>query len=285
MTGTGTVLPQDPWFVHAAHIESVTFEAPQVFTWHIRLDDAERHESFRARPGQFNMLYLPGLGESAISISGACGDGAVIPHTVRTAGTVTQALARLHPGDSLGIRGPFGSCWPMDCCEDHDVILVAGGIGLAPLRPVIHHILNERHRFRSVTLLCGSRAPAGLLYQGEYAEWRAGGLTVEATVDRTDDHWTGHVGVVTLLLERVPLPDARRTILLTCGPEVMMWYTIQTALRRGLTKDSLWVSLERNMNCATGLCGHCQFGPHFICKDGPVIRFDRVESILRLDDF
>ena len=161
---------------------------------------------------------------------------------------------------------------------------MAGGIGLAPLRSVIYEILSHRERFGNVTLLYGSRMPSGLLYTSEFEDWRSQGVAVKTTVDRADDTWEGNVGVVTLLLDRLPLSSPSESVLMTCGPEVMMWYTIQSALRLGLKPESVFVSLERNMNCAIGLCGHCQFGPEFLCKDGPVFRYDRVDSILRRDD-
>lgn len=230
------------------------------------------------------MIYLPGLGEVAISISGDPGKCGGVPHTIREAGIVTQALAALEEGSSIGLRGPFGSSWPMDLARGKDVILVAGGIGLAPLRPVIYSILADRESYGTVSILYGCRTPSRMLYTEEFDTWRAAKIAVKTTVDRTNDEWGGNVGVVTSLLDRLRLNDASQTILMTCGPEVMMWYTIQTALERGLLKESIFVSLERNMNCAIGLCGHCQFGPEFICKNGPVFRYDRVASILRIDD-
>ena len=207
-----------------------------------------------------------------------------MPHTIREAGSVTQALARLGDGATIGVRGPFGSSWPMDACRGKDVLLVAGGIGLAPLRPAIYELLANRDDFGELTLLYGARSPDWLLYPDAYEEWRNAGLDVQTTVDRAPVAWTGNVGVLTVLLDRLPLKHPDDTLLLTCGPEIMMWHTIQTALRRELAPESVYVSLERNMNCAIGLCGHCQFGPEFLCKDGPVFRYDRVSSILKVDD-
>jgi NAD(P)H-flavin reductase len=276
--------PENPWLAFTARIQQVRPETPGVATYNLVFDDPSLADGFSFRPGQFNMLYLPGLGEVAISISGDPSDYSTVPHTIREAGSVTQALARLGDGATIGVRGPFGSSWPMDACRGKDVLLVAGGIGLAPLRPAIYELLANRDDFGELTLLYGARSPDGLLYPDAYEEWRNAGLDVQTTVDRAPVAWTGNVGVVTVLLDRLPLKHPDDTLLLTCGPEIMMWHTIQTALRRELAPESVYVSLERNMNCAIGLCGHCQFGPEFLCKDGPVFRYDRVSSILKVDD-
>jgi NAD(P)H-flavin reductase len=298
--------PANPWLALPAIVEDVVDETPGVATYTIRLQDDEAARRFRFRPGQFNMLYLPGIGEIAISISGDPLALPCLPHTIREAGTVTRALAHLGRGAALGLRGPFGTSWPIDECAAKDVILVAGGIGLAPLRPTIYALLANRNRFGAITLLYGARTPDDLLYTSQFEGWRRQGLYVQTTVDRTTQAWQGHVrphpgsgrfhflhdgesaawtgnvGVVTLLLERLSLPSPHETVLMTCGPEVMMWYITQTARSRGLLDTNLWLSLERNMNCAVGLCGHCQFGPEFICKDGPVFRYDRIAPFLEV---
>ncbi len=284
MTSAAACSATDPWLAHSVTIDRVIPETPGVATYDFVFTDDNVGGRYSFLPGQFNMLYLPGVGEVAISISGNPADRSKLPHTIRVAGNVTQELARLGEGGSLGLRGPFGASWPLADCAGMDVVLVAGGIGLAPLRPAIYDLLANRDRYGRLTLLYGSRTPAGLLYTDEYEQWRARGLDIQTTVDRTTDHWKGNVGVVTTLLERLTLPRPENTALMTCGPEVMMWYTIQSARECGFRDDNLYVSLERNMNCAVGLCGHCQFGPEFICKDGPVFRYDRVTSILKVDD-
>lgn len=277
-------LPSDPWLSHSARIRQIIPETTAVATYDLVFEDPALAEGYAFRPGQFNMLYLPGVGEIAISISGDPAERSKIPHTIREAGNVTKALARLPAGASIGVRGPFGSWWPIEDCEAKDVILVAGGIGLAPLRPAIYSLLNNRDRYGGISLLYGARTPQERLYPDEYESWRQQGLDVQTIVDRSDGVWTGNVGVVTVLLDRLLIARPAETRLLTCGPEIMMWYSIQTALRRGLPPEAAYLSLERNMNCAIGLCGHCQYGPEFLCKDGPVFRYDRVASILKVDD-
>lgn len=285
MTLISTCPTLDPWLAHTVRLAEVTDEIQSVSTYHLEFVDPSAGEAFTFRPGQFNMLYLPGVGEAAISISSDPAQRGTIDHTVRIAGNVTGELARLKDGATFGLRGPFGSCWPVDECFGGDVIIVTGGIGLAPLRPAIYEFLNRRNDFGQLTLLYGARNPFGMLYTDEYRAWMSRGLDVNTTVDRASSGWDGNVGVVPQLLDRMPLPKPENTIVLCCGPEVMMWYTARSALGRGVPPDRIWVSLERNMNCAIGLCGHCQFGPTFVCKDGPVVRYDRVASLLRVEGF
>lgn len=284
MKPAATAHPHNPWLAHSVRIARMASAAPGVFTCDLTFEDVAVTAEYSYRPGQFNMLYLPGLGEIAISISGDPGLRDVVSHTIREGGNVTRALAQLPADSSIGMRGPFGSHWPVEDCVGQDVVIVAGGIGLAPLRPMVCHLLTHRDAYKNVTLIIGSREPSGLLYSEEYEDWRSGGIDIQVTVDRANSAWHGKIGMVTNVLDRIPLGDAKRTVLMTCGPEVMMWYTVQMALGRGLSAESIYVSLERNMNCAIGLCGHCQFGPKFVCKDGPIFRYDRVASILKIDD-
>ncbi len=273
----------DPWQAYAAVLEGIHRESPGIWTYRIRFQDSSVAADYSAKPGQFNMLYLPGIGEAAISLSGRSLADEPLIHTVRAVGNVTRALADAKVGFSLGIRGPFGSHWPLEQCMGKDVIVVAGGIGLAPLRPAIYEMMANRERFGRVSVLIGARSPADLLYHEEYANWEAAAIDVETTVDRAERDWAGNVGVVTLLINRLGILDSRQTVMLSCGPEVMMRYAIQAVRERGVPRTNLWLSLERNMNCAIGHCGHCQLGPHFICKDGPVLRYDQVADIMRVD--
>jgi NAD(P)H-flavin reductase len=223
------------------------------------------------------MLYVFGVGEAAISLCGDPAETETILHTIRAVGSVTGALERLQAGDALGLRGPFGSSWPLHEARGQDVVMVAGGIGLPPLRPVIHHLLRHRGDFRRIILLYGARTPADSLYGAEIEEWRRhDDVQILVTVDCGDRSWRGPVGVVTGLFAHCAF-EPRRTVGLTCGPEVMMRFTIREFLKRGVPEDRLFLSLERNMQCAVGFCGHCQFGPDFVCMDGPVFRYDRIK--------
>ena len=230
-------------------------------------------------PGQFNMLYVFGVGEVPISISGDpdCDDRLV--HTTRSVGLTTQAVNRLQPGDTVGVRGPFGSGWPLAEARGRDVVIIAGGLGLAPLRPAICYLLQRREDYGTISILCGARSPAEILYRRDLSLWREQHqLPVMVTVDFAERSWHGEVGVVTRLIARAPFV-AERAMALVCGPEIMMRYAIQELLGRGLGAEQIYLSMERNMQCALGFCGHCQFGPHFVCKDGPVLRYDRVEAL------
>ncbi|MFQ6026643.1 MAG: FAD/NAD(P)-binding protein, partial [Dehalococcoidia bacterium] len=215
-------------------------------------------------PGQFNMLYVFGVGEVPISISGDPSRRSLLVHTVRSAGAVTQALTKLKRGDTVGLRGPFGSAWPMTEAQENDVLIVSGGLGLAPLRPAIYSLLSNREKYGRVTLLYGARTPQDMLYSKELHDWRSRfDLEVEVTVDRAESGWRGHVGVVTGLIPKSSF-DPINTLAFVCGPEVMMRYTLLELQKQGLSPEHIYLSMERNMKCAIGFCGHCQFGPYFI---------------------
>jgi NAD(P)H-flavin reductase len=250
----------------------------------LELEPADGAEDVVFAPGQFNMLYLFGLGEVPISISSDPAAPRGLAHTVRAVGAITTALCRLRRGAVVGVRGPFGSAWPLDGLAGGDVVIVAGGIGLAPLRPVLCRLLADRDRYGRIALLYGARTPADLLYARDLARWRGRfDMQIEVSVDAaaSEAAWRGDVGVVTTLIPRAGF-DVAETTVLTCGPGVMMRFTIDALLQRGLTPDRIYLSMERNMKCAIGLCGHCQFGPTFVCKDGPVYRYDRIATLLKV---
>jgi len=231
-------------------------------------------------PGQFNMLYAYGIGEVPISISSDPDKTDRIVHTIRGVGPVSAALAKLKRGEPVGVRGPFGSAWPVQLAAGSDVLVIAGGIGLAPLRPALYRLIAERERYGRVALLYGARHPDELLYRRELDAWRsAPELQVRVTVDRAAQDWIGDVGVVTKLLSKVKY-DPVDTVAMICGPEVMIRFTAAALENYGVPRERIYVSLERNMKCAVGWCGHCQFGPHFVCRDGPVFSFDRVGGML-----
>jgi NAD(P)H-flavin reductase len=237
---------------------------------------------FAFEPGQFNMLSPFGIGESAISISGDPEDGTHLVHTVRRVGKVTEALARLRPGDWVGVRGPFGTGWPVQRCEQRDMVFLAGGLGLPPMRPAIYQVLKHRECFRRVKLIYGARTPADMVHVKELSEWRSRfDIDVLLTVDAADQKWHGSVGVVTRLIPRADFDEANATAFV-CGPEIMMRFGAAELVKRGIPKERIFVSMERSMKCGIGYCGHCQFGPYFVCKEGPVFRYDQIEQLMQV---
>jgi len=285
-TATQLVTPQAEILLNPqwAEITNITPEADGISTYWLRFRDSLEQQEFRFEPGQFNMLYLPGFGEAAISISSDPEDHEKLGHTIRFVGNVTRAVSRLKVGDVVGLRGPFGTYWPMQAMEGKDVFIACGGIGLPPLRPAIYHIIRNREKYGKVTLLYGARTSGDLMFPHEYDVWRKAGIDVEVTVDRSDANWNGRVGVVPMWFYQFRI-DPRKTAVLTCGPEVMIRFVIFEAMARRIPAESVYVSLERNMKCGQGSCGHCQMGPYFICKDGPVFRFDELQSFFNVEEF
>jgi NAD(P)H-flavin reductase len=230
-------------------------------------------------PGQFNMLYVYGVGEVPISVSGDPTKPRILVHTTRAVGTVTKAICSLKAGDALGVRGPFGKGWPTEEAVDNDVVIVAGGIGLAPLRPAIYHLLAHREKYGKIVLLYGARTPEDILYRRDLEKFRARfDLESLLTVDRATGSWRGSVGVVTSLIGRAPF-DSLNCVAMVCGPEIMMRFTVLELQKRGVREDNIYISMERNMKCGVGLCGHCQLGPTFVCKDGPVYNFRDMKGV------
>lgn len=236
------------------------------------------------RPGQFMMIYAFGVGEVPISVAGGDAVHNRLTHTVRAVGAVTEAICALEPGSSVGIRGPYGVGWPVDGAEGQDVVVAAGGIGLAPLRPVILHLLHNRDRYGAVAVLYGARTPEEMLYAQELRDWRSRfDVEVEVTVDRAGDDWHGDVGLVTNLLTRVEY-DADNVTAMVCGPEIMMKVVAREMMRSGVGAEQVFLSMERNMKCAIGYCGHCQYGPDFVCRDGPVFTFSAIRDRMRVNE-
>ena len=240
-------------------------------------------------PGQFTMLTVFGVGEVPISVSGADepqmeadGDGGVLVQTLRAVGAVTKALHDAEAGAVVGVRGPFGVGWDLATARGHDVLIVAGGLGLAPLRPVLRAVLAQRELYRRVSVLVGARTPADILYLDELEQ--ISNAYVAVTVDSPDDQWRGKVGVVTTLLAGVAF-DPEAAAAYVCGPELMMRFTADALVRRGVAADRIQLSLERNMHCGVGVCGHCQLGPLIVCRDGPVVTYDRVAPLLTVREF
>jgi NAD(P)H-flavin reductase len=259
-------------------IQRVHREIPDTFTLELEPEDGGDIPQFAT--GQFNMLYVFGVGEIPISISGDPAKRRPLVHTTRAVGTVSKAMRELKPDDVIGVRGPFGSSWPIKQAEGKDIVIAAGGIGLAPLRSVMYHIISHREKYGKAVLLYGARTPADILYRHELELWRAHfDLEVYVTVDRATGSWRGSVGVVTRLIPRAPF-DPQNTVALVCGPEIMMRFTAAELEKRGVVKENIYVSMERNMKCAIGMCGHCQYGPNFVCKDGPVFPYSQIQGLL-----
>lgn len=246
-------------------------------TFTVELAPVDNHHPNTFAAGQFNMLYVFGLGEIPISISGDPAEPDRLVHTTRAVGAVTRAMATLRIGDMIGVRGPFGTHWPLEALKGRDIVLVGGGIGLAPLRPALYQLVAQREQFGRVVLLYGARTPEDMLFRHELENWRSRfDLEVFVTVDRATGEWHGNVGVVTTLIPRAPF-EPRNAAALICGPEVMMRYAVQALQKRGVGATHTWLSMERNMKCGVAMCGHCQFGPHFVCRDGPVFRMDQIQ--------
>ncbi|HXJ86252.1 MAG TPA: FAD/NAD(P)-binding protein [Candidatus Binatia bacterium] len=259
-------------------IRDVAKETYDTFTLKLVPDEGSNHTRFQ--PGQFSMLWVFGVGELPISISGDPGEHDRLVYTVRSVGQATNALVTRTVGEAIGVRGPYGNGWPVQAARGHDVIVVAGGIGLAPLRPVIYEVLNHRKDYGRLVILYGARSPRDLLYRKELATWsRQKETQVLTSVDYGGMSWRGHVGVVTTLFKYARLKPAR-SVAMVCGPEIMMRFVTRELENYGLSRNDIYLSMERNMKCGIGFCGHCQFGPHFLCKEGPVFPYEQLRPLL-----
>ncbi len=274
MTSPAHPLAVDPMLPVAVRVASVSRETYDTCTLITEGTNGDGLPAFA--PGQFSMLYRYGVGEVPISISGDPGDANRLVYTIRAVGAVSTSLVNRRAGELIAMRGPFGSSWPVEQAKGGDVLVVAGGIGLAPLRPVIYHILRKREDYGRLTLLYGARSPKELLFSKEIKSWSAQPDTeVLVTVDTGGPTWRGRVGVVTKLFERIQLRP-ERLIAMTCGPEIMMRFVMRQLEARGIPDDKIYLSMELNMKCAVGFCGHCQMGPYFLCKDGPVFSYSQM---------
>lgn len=258
-------------------------DGPDVWTLDVE-PEGGRAGDLAFAPGQFNMLTAFGVGEVPISLSGdPAGTGRFV-HTIRAVGPVSQALAAMKAGTAIGVRGPFGAGWPLESADGRDVVVVAGGLGLAPLRPALYRLMASRERYGKIVLVYGARNPEGILYRHELERWRRRlDMEIEVTVDHATSDWRGHVGVVTTFVEKTDF-DPQQTTAFVCGPEVMMRFAIAALRHAGVDDAAIHLSMERNMKCAIGHCGHCQFGPAFVCRDGPVFGYDRIGPMLAVKE-
>lgn len=264
-----------------AVVTAVKKQTYDTITYTMAFKDPQKQQDYAFKPGQFNMISLLGMGEAPISISSCCGREETFDHTVRAVGDITRTMTVFEPGQLLGVRGPYGTGWPIEQAKGHDVLVVAGGIGLAPIRPMITHIFRNRKDYGSLEVLYGARTPEDMLFTDEFDEWCTHPQTsVLLTADNVADkrNWPHNVGVVTTLFEKMTTPPDN-TLVVMCGPEIMMKFSIFSALGVGFKPENIYVSLERRMKCGVCVCGHCQIGPNYVCQDGPVFPYNSVKHI------
>lgn len=269
------------YFIYPARITARRTETQGVYTFTMRLTDNETRRAYRFRAGQFNMLYAFGVGEVPISIVSDPDTPELLEHTIRVAGRVTTVMAQWKVGDIVGVRGPYGNGWPVEHARGRDVVVITGGVGCAPVAGFINYIFQRREQYGELHILHGVKTPNDLLYRERFDEWRRAPRTrVYLTTDRPDKSWHYHIGVVTELFDELNVrPSA---MVMMCGPEVMMRLAAHSLLSKGIPDDAIFLSMERRMECAAGLCGHCQYREHFVCKDGPVFSYRTVRQLFGL---
>ena len=270
---------------HEAEILERIQESPGLFTLRLKFTDPKIQDQFQFEPGQFNMLYLYGVGEVAISIVSDPKDPCILDHTIRSIGRVTQGIANLKAGDRIGVRGPYGRGWPMQQAEQRDVVVVTGGLGCAPVVSVINYIAHRRERFGHLNIVQGVKHSDDFIWRERFDEWRElPDSTVLLAADQGSALWPWHIGRVTDLFDNLNF-DPERVSVMMCGPEGMMHVVIKHMLGAGVGPRQLWLSMERNMQCAVGHCGHCQYGSQFICKDGPVFCYEQIAELFDVKGF
>jgi len=272
---------KDPYLSSIAEIVDVKRQSYDTKTYTICFLNDERRREFRATPGQFMMISVPGLGEAPFSLSSGPEKSDSFDTTIRAVGNVTGILDRYDVGARIGVRGPYGKGWPLEEAKGRDILIVAGGIGLAPLRPVLTTIQRNRNLFGNLEVLYGARTPADEMFVDEYEEWqRIEDTTLSLTVDSVPKGvtWPHRIGVVTTLFDDMRI-SPEDSIVMTCGPEIMMRFAARGLLARNFRRNQIYVSLERRMKCGMGHCGHCQIGPKFVCRDGPVFNYSDLEGL------
>ena len=275
----------DPYLPQEVYVAQRIQEAEGIVSLYLEFTDSDARHGYHFLPGQFNMLYCGG-GEAPISIVTDGGESKGYQHTIRMVGDVTRALGALKEGDSLGLRGPFGHGWPLKQLEGNDILVITGGIAVAPVVAAINEIVRNRNRYGRLIILQGVTHDLGHIFDDKYQEWSlAPNTQVCITSMQAGAGWRYRNGLVTALVEDIQLADTATTYALMCGPQPMMQATIEVLKRKGLNEDSLYVSMERNMQCGIGHCGHCQLGEKFICKDGPVFTYAQIRQALALETF
>lgn len=279
------MLRSDVAVPHVAEVVERRAESPTIFTLRLRFQQPEVHQAYRFMPGQFNMLYLHGVGEVPISIVSDPQDEHVYDHTIRIVGRVTRGLSKLQAGDTLGVRGPYGRGWPLVEAEGKDIIIATGGLGCAPVVSVINYVIRRRERYGRLVIMQGVKHAADLIWRQRYDEWKKLPDTqVLLTADQGGPGWPFRVGNIPVLFDEAHIVP-ERSLVMMCGPEGMMRAVIDDMLRRGLQEEALWLSMERNMHCGVGRCGHCQFGGKFVCQDGPVFNYPEIKPLLGVKGF
>jgi NAD(P)H-flavin reductase len=275
----------DPHTPHEAEIIERVQESPTIFSLRLRFTDPEVRSRYCFQPGQFNMVYLYGAGEVAISIVSDPEEPELLGHTIRAVGRITRGLAQLKPGDRLGVRGPYGRGWPMQTALGRDVVFITGGLGCAPVVGVIHYVLRRRDRFGKVIIIQGVKHSDDLIWRTQYEQWaQLPDMQVLLAADAAGPGWPWHIGRVTSLLDQTVFAPGHCLVMM-CGPEIMMRLTAQSLLQRGVPEQDIWLSMERNMQCAVGLCGHCQYGGKFVCKNGPVFAYPEIKALFAIPGF
>lgn len=275
----------NPYAPHEAIILERIQEAPNLFTIRLKLTDSEIQDAYEFQPGQFNMLYLYGVGEVAISIVSDPEDSHIIDHTIRVVGRVTHGMNNLKAGDRIGLRGPYGRGWPVQESKNSDIVVVTGGLGCAPVVSVINYIEQRREDYGRLNIVQGVKHTSDFIWKERYEHWRKLADTkVLLAADVGEALWPWHVGPVTSLFDQLEFNPDNVTVMM-CGPEGMMRVVCDHMLDKSVSAENLYLSMERNMQCAIGHCGHCQYGEKFICKDGPVFSYDRIRDLFETKGF
>lgn len=268
--------PYRPW---PARITSITDLTPTEKLFEFRIIDDRVREAFVHEPGQFAEVSIFGVGEVPISITSSPTKRGFIELCVRRTGSFTERLHNLQCGDIVGLRGPFGRGFPIEEMKGHDILLVAGGLGIAPLRSLINNIHDERSEFGKVTIVYGSKTPQEVMFRDQFEMWKhRTDFDLHLTVDHPDEGWDGEVGVVTKVFDHLDI-NPGNTFGATCGPPVMYRFVIEEMRKKGIGYDHIYVSFERHMKCGMGKCGHCQIGHQYVCIDGPVFNYWEAKNI------
>ncbi|KTD30453.1 FAD/NAD(P)-binding protein [Legionella maceachernii] len=269
----------DAYLPQAAKIKARRQESRTIFTLDLQFVEKSQRQTFSFYPGQFNMLYLYGVGEVAISISSDPAEQAYLSHTIRAVGRVTKAMQQLQKGDYVGIRGPFGQGWPLKEALGKDIVIVTGGLGCAPTVSVINYILARRQEYGALTIFQGIKHSDDFIFRKQYEKWQTMPQTeIYIAADKAGPKWPWSVGYVTDLIASLKL-NANNTIAMMCGPQGMMLAASLALVNQGVSENAIYLSMERNMECGIGHCGHCQYGGLFICKEGPIFAYDRIKAL------